>query len=152
MISCYKAATSTILTMEELFPSFTLPFLINLPVLHYPFYFASPTACYVRGKGLSLREPQKQQDFLLCLEVFFKTLVLLNESILKDAAAWEVVHQVWGSTREVVPWMVLVAPALLRSHCSSPQVSPAPARLLSPSETPKYCCRVSHLLLFILSC
>lgn len=149
MISCYKAATSTILTMEELFPSFTLSFLINLPVLHYPFYFASPTACYVRGKGLSLREPQKQQDFLLCLGVFVKTLVLLNESILKDAAAWEVVHQVWGSTREVPG---LVVSALLRSHCSSPQVSPAPARLLSPSETPKYCCRVSHLLLFILSC
>lgn len=54
MISCHKAATSTILTMEELFPSFTLTFLINLPVLHYPFYFTSPTARHVRGKGWSL--------------------------------------------------------------------------------------------------
>lgn len=53
MISCYKAATSTVLTMEELFPSFTSPFLIiYLPVLHYLCHFTSPTACYVGGKGL----------------------------------------------------------------------------------------------------
>lgn len=133
MISCCKAATSTVLTMEELFPSFTLTFLINPPVLHFPFYFISPSARYVRGKGSSLGGPQKQQDFLLCLEGFFKTLVLLHRNILKDAAAWGV----WGSTRNISPWMVWVAPALLRSCCSSPQVSPVPARLLSPPETPK---------------
>lgn len=74
MISCYKAATSTVLTMEELFPSFTFPFLIiYLPVLHYPCHFTSPTAHYIRGKNSSLREPQEQQNFMLFLKVFFKT-------------------------------------------------------------------------------
>jgi len=114
MISCYKAATSTVLTMEELFPSFSFPFLIiYLPVLHYPCRFTSPTARYSRGKNSSLREPQEQQNFMLCFTVVFKTHLLLNKNILKDAAAWDVVHQIFSGTREKVAWMVLVALALL---------------------------------------
>lgn len=50
---------------------------------------------------------------MLCFKVFFKTHLLLNKNILKDAAAWDTVHQICSSTREEVAWVVLVALALL---------------------------------------
>lgn len=67
----------------------------------------------LEGKDSSPREPQEQQNFMLCFKVFLKTHFSLNKNILKDAAARDVVRQICSGTRKKIPWMVLVALGML---------------------------------------
>lgn len=51
MIRCYKAATSTVLTKEELLPPFAFPFLIiYMYLLFYIIHAIPPLLLLVRGK------------------------------------------------------------------------------------------------------